>query len=190
MRDASPEVREMVIVVNDRDEVVRAAPKLEVHRTGELHRAVSVFVTDGEGRVLLQQRAAAKYHSPGLWTNTCCGHPRPGETTLAAAQRRLLEEMGMQCRLEPAGSFRYRAELAGGLVEHEIDHVFVGRSRARPHPDPLEVDAWRWESFAPLERDIEARAGLYTAWLTEALAVARRHPSMGGGEPSDVNREP
>ena len=182
MRDLAADSREMVIVVDEQDEVVGTAPKLDVHRTGALHRAVSVFITDGQGRVLLQQRAATKYHSPLLWTNTCCGHPRPGETPLAAAHRRLLEEMGMQCPLEPAGSFRYRAALEGGLIEHEIDHVFVGRAHARPHPDPLEVEAWRWEPLAPLERDIAMHAGLYTAWLAEALAVARRHPAMQGGD--------
>lgn len=171
-------MEEQVILVDESDRETGVMPKLEAHRTGALHRAVSVFLTDGHGDVLLQQRAANKYHSPGLWSNTCCGHPRPGEDVQAAGSRRLLEEMGVVCALEPAGTFLYRAELADGLCEHEIDHVFVGRSHARPHPDPYEVGAWRWVPLAELESELAANPAAYTAWVEQALRVARQHDLM------------
>ena len=135
---------EQVILVDADDDEIGISPKLRAHETGELHRAVSVFVFDADGRVLLQRRAAGKYHSAGLWSNTCCGHPRPGETARAAALRRLREEMGVECALEPRGSFSYRAILGNGLVEHEIDHLFVGTFQGSPAPDASEVAEWRW----------------------------------------------
>lgn len=171
-------VEDEVILVDERDRQLGTAPKLAAHRTGALHRAVSVFITDGHGDVLLQQRAAGKYHSPGLWSNTCCGHPRPGEDVRAAGSRRLLEEMGIVCELEAAGQFQYRADFGDGLSEHEIDHVYVGRWHARPHPDPQEVGAWRWVQVADLEAELEANPGAFTAWVKQALAVARRHPLL------------
>lgn len=167
--------QEQVIVVDTTDRAVGTAPKLEAHLAGTLHRAVSVFVTDGRGRVLLQRRASGKYHSADLWTNSCCGHPRPGETPREAAARRLLEEMGVACALEHAGTFHYRAELPNGLVEHEIDHVFVGTWQGEPSPDPREVGAWRWATLGELRRDLRARPQRYTAWLPSALARASRH---------------
>lgn len=175
MSESVAEREELVVLVDDADQPVGTAPKLAVHRSGALHRAVSVFVTDGDGNVLLQQRAAGKYHSARLWTNTCCGHPRPDEDTVDAAARRLQEEMGIQCQLEPAGTFRYRAALDGELVEHEIDHVFVGHWRGRPSPDPSEVGGWRWMSVEALREDLAAHPERYTAWLRGALEVA------GGG---------
>lgn len=171
---------EQVVVVDETDRPIAVLPKLEAHLSGALHRAVSVFITDGGGRVLLQQRAAGKYHSPGLWTNTCCGHPRPDEDPLEAAARRLVDEMGIRCELLPAGTFRYRAELGNGLVEHEIDHVFVGKWRGRPIPDPSEVGAWRWMPLDNLQADVESRPDAYTAWLAEALDVAASHPLLAG----------
>jgi isopentenyl-diphosphate delta-isomerase len=131
-----------------------------------------VFVFDAAGRLLLQQRARGKYHSAGLWSNTCCGHPRPGEETAAAAARRLHEEMGVGCPLEPTGSFTYRAPV-GELVEHEIDHVFVGRFDGAPQPDAREVAAWRWVDPAELAMDLAARPERYSAWLDPALQRAR-----------------
>jgi isopentenyl-diphosphate delta-isomerase len=131
-----------------------------------------VFVFDPGGRVLLQQRAAGKYHSAGLWSNTCCGHPRPGEDDVLAAQRRLREEMGFGCALEPAGRFSYRAQV-GELVEHEIDHVFVGRFEGAPRPDAREVAAWRWADPAELAMDLATRPERYSAWLGAALERAR-----------------
>lgn len=163
---------ERVILVDPDDQPLGSAPKLEVHRTGALHRALSVFVTDGRGNVLLQRRAAVKYHSPGLWSNTCCGHPRPGEATSLAAARRLADEMGVFCALEPAGTFLYRATLGDDLVEHEIDHVYVGRWTGTPHPDPDEVEAWRWVAVDELPRQLDARPAEFTAWLRQAFVVA------------------
>ncbi len=161
-----------LIVVDQRDRPTGAAEKLEAHQRGMLHRAFSVFVLDQARRVLLQRRAAAKYHSGGLWSNTCCGHPRPGEETGAAAQRRLREEMGFQCELERAGAFVYRAQL-GNLVEHEYDHVFRGRFEGDPRPDPAEVDGWRWAPLEELSADLTAHPEHYTVWLSRALEQLR-----------------
>jgi len=163
---------ERVILVDQHDRPVGEAEKLEAHRQARLHRAFSVFVLDSVDRVLLQRRAAAKYHSGRLWSNTCCGHPRPGEEAQAAAERRLAEEMGFQCPLEPAGAFVYQAAL-GDLVEHEYDHVFRGRFDGTPRPDPAEVEAWQWISREALEADLAAHPGDYTVWLPLALREAR-----------------
>ncbi|MBI4421289.1 MAG: isopentenyl-diphosphate Delta-isomerase [Gemmatimonadetes bacterium] len=160
---------ERVVLVDDQDHELGTGEKLAVHRAGRLHRAFSVFVLDGEGRLVLQRRAAGKYHSAGLWSNTCCGHPRPGEPTPAAARRRLREEMGFECPLSAAFSFVYRAELEDGLTEHELDHVFVGSFRGTPRPDPAEVAEWRAVPVDELTRDLAARPRAYSAWLPPAL---------------------
>ncbi len=165
--------QERVILVDQHDVVVGEAAKLEAHRAGALHRAFSVFVLDRAGSVLLQRRAESKYHSGGLWSNTCCGHPRPGEDTKAAAVRRLEEEMGFRCPLTPAGTFVYRAQL-GELVEHEYDHVFVGRFDGSPEPDPTEVAEWRWVTVDELEAGLVAHPEHYTVWLPRALKLVRR----------------
>jgi isopentenyl-diphosphate delta-isomerase len=172
--------RDEVIVVDEYDRAVGVAPKLAAHRDGALHRAVSVFVTDGAGSVLLQRRALAKYHSGGLWSNSCCGHPRPGESVADAATRRLVEEMGIRCSLEPAGAFRYRAELPNGFIEHEIVHVFVGRWDGEPTPDPAEVGAWRWATVAELGRETRERPDQYTVWLADVLSQIRSHRLVSG----------
>jgi isopentenyl-diphosphate delta-isomerase len=164
---------ERVILVDERDRPAGEAEKLAAHRQGRLHRAFSVFVLDASGRVLMQRRAATKYHSGRLWSNTCCGHPRPGEDTRAAAGRRLAEEMGFQCPLEPAGVFVYHASL-GDLVEHEYDHVFRGRFDGDPRPDPAEVEAWQWMELEALEAGLAACPGDYTVWLPEAVKQLRR----------------
>src|SRR3954466_133771 len=133
---------EQLILVDENDTQVGVAEKMDVHPRGVLHRAFSVFVFDGEGRLLMQRRAAGKYHSPGLWSNTACGHPRPGEPTDAAARRRLSDELGVTCgELRPAGVLRYRTEL-GELVENEVDHLLVTRVDDAPRPDPAEVEGW------------------------------------------------
>ena len=164
------------MLVDDHDQAIGSMPKVQAHRVGALHRAVSVVLVDREGRVLLQQRAAGKYHSPGLWTNSCCGHPRPGESAHDAAARRLAAELGLACNLEPVAAFRYRADLADGMVEHEIDHVFLGRCDAAPAPDPSEVAAWRRVPMDVLLDDIGANPGRYTAWLPAVLETLRAHP--------------
>jgi isopentenyl-diphosphate delta-isomerase len=166
-------VGERVVLVDERDRPLGDADKLDAHRQGRLHRAFSVFVVDGVGRLLLQRRAASKYHSGRLWSNTCCGHPRPGENTRAAAERRLAEEMGLGCPLEAVGAFVYRAPL-GDLVEHEYDHVFRGRFEGDPRPDPAEVEAWRWMPLEDLHADLAAYPGTYTVWLSEALEQLAR----------------
>ena len=160
---------EQVVLVDESDRERGVLDKQRAHVEGQLHRAVSVFVFDARGALLLQQRARAKYHSGGLWTNTCCSHPRPGEDASDAARRRLREEMGFVCALRPVRSFVYRASVGGGLVEHELDHLFVGRSDAAPRPDPAEVMAWRRVSVAALWRALTRRPGDFTPWLALAL---------------------
>ena len=158
---------EHVVLVDAADREVGTAEKLEVHRDGRLHRAVSVFLFDGAGRWLLQRRADGKYHSPGLWSNTACTHPRPGEAPAAAASRRLDEEMGVRCALRPAFARVYRAELEGPerLVEHELDHVFVGRFDGEPVPAAAEVSNWAWVDADALRADLDARPDRYTPWF-------------------------
>jgi isopentenyl-diphosphate Delta-isomerase len=156
---------EQVVLVDESDHETGVAGKMAAHREGRLHRAISVFVFDGAGALLLQRRADGKYHTPGLWTNTCCSHPRPGEPVEAAAHRRLREEMGFDCALERAFSFIYRAEFGNGLVEHELDHVFVGTWDGRPTPDPREVGAWRRILPEALARERAANPDAFTPWF-------------------------
>lgn len=159
---------EMVVLVDERDAPLGAAPKSRVHATGERHRAVSVFLFDGQGRLLLQQRATGKYHSPGLWSNTCCGHPRPGESALDAARRRLREEMGVECELKHVATFEYRAPV-GELIEHEVDHVFTGSFNGTPAPDANEVGGWSWRTFEEIVADARANPSHYSIWFPIAL---------------------
>ena len=156
---------EQVILVDRDDRDIGVAGKLDAHVQGRLHRAVSVVVLDQHDRLLLQRRALSKYHSAGLWTNTCCGHPRPGETTETAAKRRLMEEMGLTCELRELGAIMYRAVLPEQLIEHEIDHVFLGNCEHNPNPAAAEVCEWRWQARSELREDLLCRAHLYTAWL-------------------------
>lgn len=158
-------VSEQLILVDAQDREVGVKEKMEAHVEGALHRAFSVFVFDSEKRLLLQKRAQTKYHSGGLWSNTACGHPRPGETTHAAARRRLREEMGFDCELREAFEFLYRAELDGALVEHEYDHVFVGTHEGEPAPDPSEVEDWRWVTMDDLRRCLRVEPQRYSYWL-------------------------
>ncbi len=161
----------LVVLVDDNDCEIGTCPKLAAHHDGRLHRAVSVFVFDGRDRLLLQRRADTKYHSGGLWSNTCCTHPHPSESPADAAARRLQEEMGLGCELEPVGSFIYRAEFENGLIEHEYDHLFSGRFNGRPDPDPSEVGDWRWMTADELSDDKRDRPKDYTAWFWIALQV-------------------
>lgn len=163
------EREERVILVDAEDREVGTATKMEAHERGELHRAFSVFGVNSRGEILLQRRAFTKYHGGGLWSNSCCGHPRPGESTDDAARRRLREEMDVESPLERIFSFRYRAEMAGGLIEHEIDHVFVGRVDEDPRPDPAEVEAWRWLHAAQIRSELRDRPEAYTPWFERAL---------------------
>ena len=156
---------EHVILVDEQDNEIGIMEKMEAHVQGKLHRAISVFIFNTKGEMLLQQRAAHKYHSSLLWTNACCSHPRPRETAGAAAVRRLQEEMGMTCDLKEAFSFVYRAHLDKGLTEHEYDHVFTGTCDMAPIADADEVAAWKYISMEDLERDIASHPENYTEWF-------------------------
>jgi isopentenyl-diphosphate delta-isomerase len=154
-----------VVLVDTEDNPKGTMEKMEAHRKGVLHRAFSVFVFNDKGQLMLQQRALHKYHSPGLWSNTCCSHPYPGEAAEMAAHRRLVEEMGFDCDLHHAFSFVYRAELDQGMTEHELDHVFIGHANAEPMINPEEVNGWKWVDVDHLVKDIEARPEDYTVWF-------------------------
>lgn len=165
------------MLVDPDDVEIGTADKLTAHRDGSLHRAFSVFVFDESNRLLLQRRASGKYHSGGLWSNTCCSHPAPGERPLEAGRRRLREEMGFDCDLAGGYSFVYRAVLDGDLVEHELDHVLVGRFDGRPRPDPAEVAAWHWTPVADVRREMSARPDDYTVWFRIVLDRLRGAPA-------------
>ena len=158
-------MEEQVILVNEKDEPIGLMGKMEAHEKGLLHRAFSVFVFNSKQEVLLQQRAACKYHSPNLWTNTCCSHPRAGETNQQAGERRLQEEMGLQVPLREVFSFIYKAPFDNGLTEHEYDHVLVGYSDAQPQINPEEVASWKWLSLEAIKEDILQAPEQYTAWF-------------------------
>ena len=154
-----------MILVDEQDRAIGTMEKLAAHREGLLHRAISVFIFDDQGKLLLQQRTADKYHSAGLWTNTCCSHPLPGENALHAAHRRLEEDMGMEADLSFVFSFQYRAAVDNGLTEHEIDHVFIGHGSTPPAPNPEEVADYRWLNLPDIESDVLAHPETYTAWF-------------------------
>lgn len=158
-------IEEEVILVNENDQPIGTMPKLEAHLTGQRHRAFSVFIFNSAGELLLQQRALDKYHSGGKWTNTCCSHPRPGELTSDAANRRLKEEMGMVCELNPVFSFSYCAEVENGLIENEYDHVYFGSTDALPNPNPEEVADFKYMPMEALALDLQKNNEEYTEWL-------------------------
>jgi isopentenyl-diphosphate delta-isomerase type 1 len=163
---------EQVILVDLDDKPLGTAEKLDAHRKGLCHRAFSVFIYRqlAEFEVLLQKRAKEKYHSGGLWTNTCCSHPRPGEETRAAAERRLLEEMGLRIALESTGQFHYIAHFENGLTENELDHVFVGElTNQEIRPNPSEVEDYRWVAVSDLRKEIAENPSLFTPWVLQAL---------------------
>jgi isopentenyl-diphosphate delta-isomerase len=156
---------EEVILVTPEDEVIGTMPKMEAHEKAVLHRAFSVFVLNGQGEVLLQQRAAHKYHSPLLWTNTCCSHQRIGESNIEAGKRRLREEMGFETELEELFSFIYKAPFDNGLTEHELDHVLLGYYNGKPEVNPEEVAAWKWMGLEGIRADLGTNPERYTAWF-------------------------
>lgn len=161
---------ESLVLIDADDREIGTAEKLDAHRRGLLHRAFSVIVWDSAGRLLLQKRAAGKYHSAGLWTNACCGHPRPGEATEAAAKRRLAEEMGFTCPLEWLGTVRYEAAFDNGLAEHEIVHVFRGRHDGPIAPDPAEAEDYRWRDLAAVRSDMADAPHGFSVWFRRYMA--------------------
>lgn len=162
---------EFVVLVDENDAETGTAEKLAAHRVGALHRAFSVMIWDGAGqRLLLQRRAAEKYHSGGLWTNACCGHPRPGEDLVEAASRRLQEEMGFTCPLTLIGRLIYHAELDRGLIEHENVHIFRGVHSGPIEPDPAEVEAYDWFNLADIQRDIGRDPDMFSFWFKRYCA--------------------
>jgi len=172
---SAEEQRERVVLVDEHDQELGAADKSSVHADGRLHRAFSVFVFGRKGHLLLQRRAAAKYHSGGLWTNTCCGHPRPLEPVVEAAHRRLREEMGFDCPLQSMLKFIYQTQLGNGLHEHELDHVLVGRFDGWPIPNPAEAEDWCWVDVRVVTQDARIHPERYTAWFPLALGKLSEH---------------
>lgn len=166
--------QEQVILVNESDEPIGEMEKMLAHEQGVLHRAFSVFIFNAKGEVLLQQRALSKYHSPGLWTNTCCSHPRPGETTEQAAHRRLKEEMGFDCTLQNKFSFIYKVQFDNGLYEHELDHVYTGVYEEEPSINPDEVNTFKWMKWEQLLEDVNNNMADYTFWLRQILEQHQR----------------
>lgn len=158
------EKEENVILVDHLNNQIGTMPKMEAHEKGVLHRAFSVFVMNKEGETLLQQRAAVKYHSPLLWTNTCCSHQRDGESNIEAGKRRLMEEMGFSTELEELFSFVYRAPFDNGLTEHELDHVMIGYYNGEPQVNPVEVEAWKWMKPIAIKDDMLTNPERYTVW--------------------------
>ncbi len=167
--DKSSTREQQVILVDEQDHEVGTAGKLAAHRKALLHRAFSIFIFDLSSRMLIQQRAASKYHSPGLWSNACCGHPMPGEAIEAAAHRRLRQEIGIDCHLKEAFSFTYSKDLGGGMSESEYDHGFLGFFEGAVTPDPDEVAAWHWVGLVELAQDVADNSGAYTFWFKQAL---------------------
>jgi isopentenyl-diphosphate delta-isomerase len=167
---------ELVVLVDGQDSMVGVGRKLDVHRDGLLHRAVSVVLFDHAGRLLIQRRATAKYHSGGLWSNSCCGHPRVGESVTAAGERRLGAELGIhRCALTRVSDFTYYAELCDGLVEHELDHVLVGAWSGELRPDPSEVSETRWVSLDGLLAELATEPERFTPWTRRVVDHACRN---------------
>lgn len=172
---------EQVVLVDPYDRELGTMEKLEAHEKGVLHRAFSVCVFNKANELLLQQRAEDKYHSGSLWSNTCCSHPRPKEAVIAGASRRLVEEMGFSCSIEPVHKFIYRAELDHNLTEHELDHVFFGTYDDAPAINPEEVADWKYISLPDLAVDIKKRPEAYTAWfklLVPVILKLRSHEGL------------
>lgn len=160
---------EYVILVDENDNDIGVMEKLRAHQEGRLHRAFSVFIFNDKQELLLQQRALDKYHSAGLWTNTCCSHPRPTETIKDAASRRLFEEMGISCDLAIKTSFIYKYSFNNGLTEHEFDYVLIGQCNSDPIINKNEVADYKWQSLINLKNDIKDKPDEFTAWFKIAI---------------------
>jgi isopentenyl-diphosphate delta-isomerase len=158
-------VDDKVILVDVNDNQIGLMPKLEAHEKGVLHRAFSVFIFNSNGELMLQRRALTKYHSPGLWSNTCCSHQREGESNIYSAKRRLTEEMGFATELSEKTSFIYKAKFDNGLIEHEFDHIIVGNYNQSPIINSSEVDSWKWMSMQEIKNNIKDQPYNYTVWF-------------------------
>ena len=158
-------MKEQVILVDEQDNPIGLMEKIEAHEKALLHRAFSVFIFNDKKELMLQQRAADKYHSPLLWTNTCCSHQRDGETNLEAGKRRLQEEMGFVCELKEVFSFIYKAPFDNGLTEHELDHVMIGYFNDKPIINKEEVDFYKWMNLDDVKNDITNHPEIYTEWF-------------------------
>jgi isopentenyl-diphosphate Delta-isomerase len=156
---------EHVILVDDQDNETGTMEKMEAHEKGLLHRAFSIVIFNSKGEMLLQQRAAEKYHSGGLWTNACCSHPRPGETIEDAGQRKLLQEMGIACNLNYSHKFLYKVDLENQLTEYEWDYVLVGYYDGEPAVNPGEAQSWKYQSLESISKDAEQNPDAYTCWF-------------------------
>jgi len=156
---------EKVILVNELDQQIGLMPKLEAHEKAVLHRAFSVFVLNDKNEIMLQQRARQKYHSPLLWTNTCCSHQREGESNIQAGNRRLFEEMGFSTELKELFHFIYKAPFDNGLTEHELDHVMIGYYNEYPVINPEEVEDWKWMKIEAVKNDMILNPTIYTVWF-------------------------
>lgn len=154
-----------MILVNEHDEPIGLMPKMEAHEKALLHRAFSVFIMNDKGETMLQQRASDKYHSPLLWTNTCCSHQREGESNIEAGKRRLMEEMGFTAELKELFSFVYKAPFDNGLTEHEFDHVMMGKYENDPNINPKEVADWKWMHPEAIKKDMDKNPERYTEWF-------------------------
>jgi len=169
---------EYVILVDENDRQIGLMEKQAAHIEPHLHRAFSIFIFNSKGELLMQQRALSKYHSPGLWTNTCCSHPRDGETLAEATSRRLLEEMGMTCDMHEVYTFIYKAPVGQGLTEHEFDHVWIGQSDAIPQINRDEVESWKYMSLSELSEDIKEHPEIYTEWFKITFEEMTRHAEL------------
>ncbi len=166
------QTNDYVILVDEQDNEIGVMEKLRAHELGKLHRAFSVFIFNDKKELLLQQRAINKYHSGGLWTNTCCSHPRPNETIKDAAIRRLYEEMGMTCDLKIINNFIYKTEFENGLIEHEFDYILTGISNSTPQINKTEVESYKWQQISEIQNDINLNANQFTTWFKIAIQKA------------------
>mgnify|MGYP005823169917 FL=1 len=158
-------MEELVVLVDEKNNQIGLMPKMEAHEKAVLHRAFSVFVFNEKGELMLQQRAASKYHSPLLWTNTCCSHQREGESNVEAGRRRLQEEMGFTTDLKEVFSFIYKAPFDNGLTEHELDFVLIGSFEDKPNINKEEVESYKWMPLEDVKKDIENNPDIYTEWF-------------------------
>lgn len=168
-------MEEQLILVDEKDNQIGTMDKLSVHQKGLLHRAFSIFIFNSKDELLLQQRAAHKYHSPLLWSNTCCSHPLNNDNISDTINRRLKDEMGLKCNMQHAFSFIYKCVFENGLTEHEFDHVYFGRSDDLPKPNPQEVKDWKYISLKNLQKEISSNPENFSEWLKICLPEVFRH---------------